>query len=97
MASCARDVSPVLLSPSLSRGHCGAGRPACQFHPPEDGHWVVSGLIDAGTLACGLASAGEMITNPLLRMIACPCGPITKLMNFWPSAALGALVGMVSP
>jgi hypothetical protein len=58
---------------------------------------VVSGLIDAGTLFWGLARAGEMTTNPLLRMIACPCGPITKLMNFSPSAASGALAGMVSP
>jgi len=57
----------------------------------------VSGLIDAGTLPWGLARAGEMTTNPLLRMIAWPCGPMTKWRNYWPSAALGALVGMVSP
>ena len=31
------------------------------------------------------------------RMIAWPCGLSTKLMNFCPSAASGALLGMVSP
>ncbi len=52
---------------------------------------------EAGTLAWLLASAGEMTTNPLLLMIAWPGGLSTKLMNFAPSAASGAVLGMVRP
>ena len=58
---------------------------------------MVSGRSEAGTLAWLLARAGEMTTNPLLRMIAWPCGLSTKLMNFCPSAASGAVLGTVSP
>ena len=58
---------------------------------------MVRAFSGAGRLAWPLASAGEMTTNPLLLMIAWPCGLSTKLMNFWPSAASGAVLGMVSP
>ena len=80
---------PYLAAPG------GARRPACQA--PAAGHGVVRDRSEAGRLAWPLASAGEMTTNPLLLMMAWPCGLSTKLMNFWPSAASGALLGMVSP
>jgi hypothetical protein len=58
---------------------------------------VVSGWIDAGTLAWLLAKDGVMLTKPSLLMIAWPFALRTNLTNPWPSAASGAFVGIVSP
>ena len=64
---------------------------------PYLGQAFVCGANDAGTAVVLEASAGEITTNPLARMMACPLGPMTKLTNFSPSAALGAVLGTVMP
>ncbi len=62
-------VCHLVIVPPGSRWRLG-GTAGPVSYPPEAGHCVVSDCSEAGTLAWGLARAGEMTTNPLLRMIA---------------------------